>query len=174
MTVVILPPPAIVKVEISRILGDPDEEKETTTRAVAPTTATPEDRPRSVGVGMKDPMSLMPPAAADFRPPSAAGYQPIQERISPQFGEAVGSRSQRLPQPSGKRQRRQSKWTTEEDALIIALRGARMKWEDISNELPGRSVISCRLRYQNYLERRVEWDEDKKNKLARLYERYEH
>ena len=47
-----------------------------------------------------------------------------------------------------------------------------MKWEDISKHLPGRSAISCRLHYQNYLERRSEWDEDRKNKLARLYERY--
>lgn len=46
-----------------------------------------------------------------------------------------------------------------------------MKWEDISEQLPGRSAISCRLHYQNYLERRSEWDEDRKNKLARLYER---
>ncbi|KAK6384772.1 hypothetical protein LTS17_002335 [Exophiala oligosperma] len=47
-----------------------------------------------------------------------------------------------------------------------------MKWEDISKHLPGRSAISCRLHYQNYLERRSEWDEDRKNKLARLYERF--
>ena len=46
-----------------------------------------------------------------------------------------------------------------------------MKWEDISKNLPGRSAISCRLHYQNYLERRSEWDEERKNKLARLYER---
>ena len=39
-----------------------------------------------------------------------------------------------------------------------------MKWEDISKRLPGRSAISCRLHYQNYLERRSEWDEERKNK----------
>lgn len=47
-----------------------------------------------------------------------------------------------------------------------------MKWDDISKRLPGRSSISCRLHYQNYLERRSEWDDDRKNKLARLYDRY--
>ncbi len=47
-----------------------------------------------------------------------------------------------------------------------------MKWDDISIELPGRSNISCRLHYQNYLERRSEWDEEKRNKLARVYDRY--
>ncbi|KFA50310.1 hypothetical protein S40293_03314 [Stachybotrys chartarum IBT 40293] len=68
--------------------------------------------------------------------------------------------------------KKQSKWSPEEDALIIELRGSGMKWEDISKRLPGRSAISCRLHYQNYLERRSEWDEDRKNKLARLYERF--
>ena len=67
--------------------------------------------------------------------------------------------------------KKQSKWSPEEDALIIDLRGGGMKWEDISKRLPGRSAISCRLHYQNYLERRSEWDEERKNKLARLYER---
>jgi hypothetical protein len=67
--------------------------------------------------------------------------------------------------------KKQSKWSPEEDELIIALRGSGMKWDDISKRLPGRSAISCRLHYQNYLERRSEWDEERKNKLARLYER---
>ena len=74
--------------------------------------------------------------------------------------------------PSASPAKKQSKWTAEEDALIIDLRGSGMKWEDISKRLPGRSAISCRLHYQNYLERRSEWDEEKKNRLARLYERY--
>lgn len=69
--------------------------------------------------------------------------------------------------------KKQSKWTPDEDALIIELRGRGEKWEDISRQLPGRSAISCRLHYQNYLERRSEWDEEKKNRLARLYERYD-
>jgi len=68
--------------------------------------------------------------------------------------------------------KKQSKWSGEEDAAIIELRGNGMKWEDISKHLPGRSAISCRLRFQNYLERRSEWDDEKKNKLARLYERF--
>lgn len=74
--------------------------------------------------------------------------------------------------PSESPAKKQSKWSPDEDAKIIELRGNGMKWEDISKQLPGRSAISCRLHYQNYLERRSEWDEDRKNKLARLYERY--
>lgn len=67
--------------------------------------------------------------------------------------------------------RTQSKWSPEEDALIIDLRGRNMKWEDISERLPGRSAIACRLHYQNFLERRSKWDEERKTKLARIYER---
>lgn len=48
-----------------------------------------------------------------------------------------------------------------------------MKWEDISARIPGRSHMSCRLHYQNYLERRYPWTEERKDKLARLYERYD-
>lgn len=47
-----------------------------------------------------------------------------------------------------------------------------MRWEDISRRLSNRSSTACRLHYQNYLEKRSEWDEERKDKLARLYERY--
>lgn len=67
---------------------------------------------------------------------------------------------------------KKGKWTPEEDALAIELRRTGMKWDDIAKRLPGRSAISCRLRYQNYSEKRQDWDEEKKNKLARLYNRY--
>ncbi|KAK4186568.1 snRNA-activating protein complex subunit 4 [Podospora australis] len=76
------------------------------------------------------------------------------------------------PHTSESPAKKQSKWSPDEDALIIELRGSGMKWDDISKRLPGRSSISCRLHYQNYLERRSEWDEERKNKLARLYERF--
>jgi hypothetical protein len=66
--------------------------------------------------------------------------------------------------------KKQSKWSPEEDAVIIELRGRGMKWEDVSKRLPGRSAMSCRLHYQNYLERRSEWDEECKNELDRLYD----
>lgn len=66
---------------------------------------------------------------------------------------------------------KKGKWTPEEDNLAIELRRSGMKWDDIAKRLPGRSAISCRLRYQNYSEKRQDWDDEKKNKLARLYNR---
>lgn len=74
-------------------------------------------------------------------------------------------------QPVESPAKKQTKWSPEEDKLIVELRGKGMKWEDIAEQVPGRSTLACRLRYQNYLERRAEWDDEKKNKLARLYER---
>jgi hypothetical protein len=67
--------------------------------------------------------------------------------------------------------KKHGKWSPEENALIIKLRRCNMKWDDISKGLPGRSAISCRQHYQKHLERRSDWDEELKNKLARLYER---
>lgn len=75
------------------------------------------------------------------------------------------------PHPLASPAKKQSKWSPQEDILIVQLRGAGMKWEDVSKRLPGRSSISCRLHYQNYLERKSEWNEEKKDKLARLYDR---
>ncbi|KAG9257455.1 uncharacterized protein F5Z01DRAFT_671053 [Emericellopsis atlantica] len=79
-----------------------------------------------------------------------------------------------MPTPEGSEQpaKRQSKWSAQENATIIELRGSGMKWEDISKQIPGRSAISCRLHYQNYLERRPDWTEERKDKLAQLYERF--
>ncbi|GAB7354824.1 hypothetical protein MBLNU459_g5209t2 [Dothideomycetes sp. NU459] len=94
--------------------------------------------------------------------PAPNGPPPTNKRLAP-----VGAHPSESPA-----KKKQSKWSGEEDAAIIELRGNGMKWEDISKHLPGRSAISCRLRFQNYLERRSEWDDEKKNKLARLYERF--
>ncbi|KAI4850120.1 hypothetical protein E4T44_02933 [Aureobasidium sp. EXF-8845] len=98
-------------------------------------------------------------------PPPVNGYTangPVNKRLAPS-----GPRPSESPA-----KKKQSKWGPEEDATIVELRGNGLKWEDISKHLPGRSAISCRLRFQNYLERRSEWDDEKKIKLARLYERF--
>ncbi|SMY21116.1 unnamed protein product [Zymoseptoria tritici ST99CH_1A5] len=107
------------------------------------------------------------------------GPSPTDPRLGPPIALShhPGTSNKRLapphPHPSETpAKKKQSKWTGDEDRAIIELRGNGMKWEDISKHLPGRSAISCRLRFQNYLERRSEWDEEKKNKLARLYERF--
>ncbi|KAI1745336.1 hypothetical protein F4680DRAFT_465346 [Xylaria scruposa] len=118
--------------------------------------------PASTGPAVTTASSYGPPLYA--APPRLGG-------VAPMVAGTVGKRGV-PPHLSEAPAKKQSKWSAEEDALIIDLRGSGMKWEDISKRLPGRSAISCRLHYQNYLERRSEWDEERKNKLARLYERF--
>lgn len=148
----ILPP---AKVDISLLLKPQDEDE--------------------VNPGI--PTSLYPPRSLSGPPPGTMApilTGPTPSAIPPPLIKTGPSGSAKRLQPAHSAEspaKKQSKWSPEEDALIIELRGSGMKWEDISKRLPGRSAISCRLHYQNYLERRSEWDEDKKNKLARLYER---
>ncbi|KAF4314238.1 myb DNA-binding domain protein [Botryosphaeria dothidea] len=71
-----------------------------------------------------------------------------------------------------KEKKLKGKWTEEEEKLLIKLRSSGMKWVDISQQNPGRSATACRLRYQNYTEKK-EWGEDEKDMLARLYHRGE-
>lgn len=103
------------------------------------------------------------PTALAQGPPGSNGSPPSQ---------VIKRAASQTPLPEESPAKKQSKWTPEEDNLTIELRGQGMKWDDIAKRLPGRSSISCRLRYQNYLEKRAVWDEEKKNKLARLYARY--
>ncbi|KAF2145895.1 uncharacterized protein K452DRAFT_242298, partial [Aplosporella prunicola CBS 121167] len=55
--------------------------------------------------------------------------------------------------------------------MLIRMRGSGMKWVEISDRNPGRSPTACRLRYQNYTEKK-EWAEDEKDMLARMYHRF--
>ncbi|KAJ5090396.1 hypothetical protein N7532_009080 [Penicillium argentinense] len=147
----ILPP---AKVDISLLLKPQDEEEATPTSLYPPRSSLAGPPPGTPAPILTGPApGAIPPSLIKTGPSgSAKRLQPAHTAESPA--------------------KKQSKWSPEEDALIIELRGSGMKWEDISKRLPGRSAISCRLHYQNYLERRSEWDEDKKNKLARLYERF--
>lgn len=146
------------KVDISLLLKPQDEEDD----APPGTTATSYQSRPVISAPTVPPMTVASPPGQAVPPPLSANKIPASipaKRLQP-------AHSAESPA------KKQSKWSPEEDALIIDLRGSGMKWEDISKRLPGRSAISCRLHYQNYLERRSEWDEDKKNKLARLYERF--
>ena len=121
-----------------------------------------------------------PSSHAQFRPlyagppgPGPIHHGPPGSNRSPPH-QVIKRQASQTPLPDESPAKKQSKWTPEEDNLTIELRGQGMKWDDIAKRLPGRSSISCRLRYQNYLEKRAIWDEEKKNKLARLYARYVH
>lgn len=114
---------------------------------------------------------------ATGQPPLYMSDRMETESMDPMDRPRSYSNSSRKRLPSDELQnsfpaKKQSKWSAREDALIIEFRNKHMKWKEISDELPGRSATSCRLHYQNYLEKRCVWNEDRKNKLARLYERW--
>ncbi|EAT90892.1 hypothetical protein SNOG_01243 [Parastagonospora nodorum SN15] len=118
-----------------------------------------------------------PSSHPQFRPlyaghPGHPGIHQAAPRTNGSPPQALKRQASQTPLPEESPAKKQSKWTPEEDNLTIELRGQGMKWDDIAKRLPGRSSISCRLRYQNYLEKRAIWDEEKKNKLARLYARF--
>ncbi|TQN65534.1 Myb-related protein A, partial [Colletotrichum shisoi] len=144
-----------VTVDIASLLKAPDSDESST--APPQHTRSSSDPSTTATTAATVPVSGLPPYGP---PPVAQGLAASGKRAMP-------------PHVAESPAKKQSKWSPEEDALIIELRGSGMKWEDISKRLPGRSAISCRLHYQNYLERRSEWDEERKNKLARLYERYD-
>jgi hypothetical protein len=73
--------------------------------------------------------------------------------------------------PSARKRGKETEWSAAEDEKIVKLRTDNMKWADIANELPGRTSIGCRLRYQNYLFNRAAWTETSKNNLATTYEK---
>lgn len=162
------------KVDISKLLGSPEDEEKSTIRLQDSRTSA--NIHTSIGKAHSE--GFQSPVIEMGIPNSSVeewSYQPApQDQISmqQQQQQSIVPSKRGKSSPTGKdRIKKQSKWSADEDALITILRGKGMKWEDISKRLPNRSPISCRLHYQNYLERRSEWDEDKKNKLARLYER---
>lgn len=146
-----------VKLDISLLLGSHDEEKEATSTTTTAGGATVSPRPSDSELGVLPRLSVST-ASPEIPAASLATRSGTKRPLSD-------------TSPKSRPAKKQSKWSPEENALILELRGGGMKWDDISKRIPGRSPISCRLHYQNYLERRCEWDEDRKNRLARLYER---
>ena len=116
-------------------------------------------------------MSLTSSPAVHGPLDSGLGMPHLNLPASPHDFEGSASEATHLrEEPS----QRKSKWTTREDDRVTRLRNLGVIWDDISKQLPGRTAVSCRLRFQNYLENRDIWDDAKKNKLARLYVRYVH
>lgn len=150
--------------------GDGEEERGPSSSAspAAKSTASVPSLPSTIATSVTG--SANPASNPHTHPHSTARTSPSPSTLRPQ-PQSLKRAASSTELPTTSPAKKQSKWSPDEDTKIIQLRGEGMKWEDISKHLPGRSAISCRLHYQNYLERRSEWDEDRKNKLARLYER---
>jgi hypothetical protein len=61
------------------------------------------------------------------------------------------------------------KWPLEDDALIIKLQESGIRWEDVCENLPGRTPMGWPLHHL-YLQQQREWAVPE-DKLSRVYER---
>ncbi|KAL9000249.1 MAG: hypothetical protein Q9188_005719 [Gyalolechia gomerana] len=131
-----------------------------------------------------------PARGAETSPTSSTSSYPTVPSISSSSSQATrqpgfgGQASRLIPTSSSKRtastspqESRQAnkkptrQWSKSDSEELLRLRGDNMKWEDVARHFPGRTSTACRLRYQNYLERKYDWTDEKKAKLARLYDR---
>ncbi|KAK0615516.1 hypothetical protein DIS24_g11729 [Lasiodiplodia hormozganensis] len=108
---------------------------------------------------------------ASLHPAAASPVSSNKRTASSALGTGNGDPAGGGGSAAKKEKKLKGKWTEEEEKLLIKLRSSGMKWVDISQQNPGRSATACRLRYQNYTEKK-EWAEDEKDMLARLYHRF--
>ncbi|KAL8750966.1 MAG: hypothetical protein Q9199_006740 [Rusavskia elegans] len=114
-------------------------------------------------------------------PPSAFGTASLVARRSSVTGPPTSisipaSSIKRTALTSPQESRHASKkptrqWSDADSDKLLKLRGSNMKWDEVSRHFPGRTPTACRLRYQNYLEKKHNWNDEKKKSLAVLYER---
>lgn len=112
--------------------------------------------------------------------PVGAADTPRQQRISGPAPVSVSATSVKRTASTSPRESRQAnkkmtrQWTKWEDNQVLERRQRNppMTWDEIAAEIPNRSAIACRLRFQNYMERKAEWTDAEKEQLARLYDRY--
>lgn len=61
-------------------------------------------------------------------------------------------------------------WTSEEDSHLLLLRENGFGWQEVSEKLPGRSPVACELHWKNDVWDESMWTDEKKNRLAKVYE----
>ncbi|KAL8996665.1 MAG: hypothetical protein Q9169_003889 [Polycauliona sp. 2 TL-2023] len=108
-------------------------------------------------------------ASLDTRRPSGTGPPPSLS-IPASSIKRTASTSPQESRHTSKKPARQ--WSDADSHKLLKLRGANTTWLEIAHHFPGRTDTGCRLRYQNYLEKKYGWTEEKKKSLAVLYERY--
>ncbi|KAL9035872.1 MAG: hypothetical protein Q9180_004618 [Flavoplaca navasiana] len=119
------------------------------------------------------PTSHYPPSAfasgsLNARRPSVTG-PPISLSVSASSIKRTASTSPQESRHASKKPTRQ--WSDADSDKLLKLRGVNTKWDEIARHFPGRTPTACRLRYQNYLEKKYDWNDEKKKSLAVLYDR---
>ena len=120
------------------------------------------------------PTSYYPPStfasgSLNARRPSVTG-PPLSLSVSASSIKRTASTSPQESRHASKKPTRQ--WSDADSDKLLKLRGVNTKWDEIARHFPGRTPTACRLRYQNYLEKKYDWNDEKKKSLAVLYDRY--
>ncbi|KAI9817591.1 MAG: hypothetical protein M1826_001577 [Phylliscum demangeonii] len=111
------------------------------------------------------------PAATSGAPTTRT--TPISTTSASTIATVSSATNRRLsPHPAETPAKKRLRWSPEEDGLIIHLRRCGMKWDEISEWTPRRSAAACRRRHLHHREQRSDWDKDRKDQLARLYEKF--
>lgn len=63
--------------------------------------------------------------------------------------------------------KRRSKWSQEENELLLTLRDSGIMWADIRERLRGRTLDSCRFHYWELLDKKRLYQRRKRQKLLR-------
>ncbi|CAL8579397.1 hypothetical protein XPA_005146 [Xanthoria parietina] len=119
------------------------------------------------------PTSRFPPSAfatatLHTQRPSVTG-PPTSLSIPASSIKRTASTSPQESRHASKRPTRQ--WSDADSDKLLKFRGSNMKWDEVASHFPGRTPTACRLRYQNYLEKKHNWNDEKKKSLAVLYDR---
>ena len=113
-----------------------------------------------------NPAYSLPPIRSPLVPFATVGPVGMTAASETRSEEMTGDSSQ----PRKAKDRANQNWDAEEDAKIIQLRSLGMTWNDVASQLPGRTKIACRLHFQHCLEKKGDWDDHKKTRLAQVYE----
>ncbi|KAL8908317.1 MAG: hypothetical protein Q9171_005503 [Xanthocarpia ochracea] len=115
------------------------------------------------------PPSAFGPASLNAPRPTVTGPPPSLSGPAASIKRTASTSPQESRHPNKKPSRQ---WSEADSDQLLRLRGSNMKWEDIARHFDGRTSTACRLRYQNYLEKKHDWNDEKKKSLAVLYERH--
>ncbi|KAK3169302.1 hypothetical protein OEA41_008685 [Lepraria neglecta] len=107
-------------------------------------------------------------------PTSLPKTSQIPFKQNPNPCRAPGKRRQPKKKLPISRPAKRPRWSEAEDKKVVRLRRSGKEWNDVSLEMPGRSAMSCAMRYKNHLKHDLKFQPyvEKQIRLARLYARY--
>ncbi|KAG6153588.1 hypothetical protein E4U11_006922 [Claviceps purpurea] len=89
----------------------------------------------------------------------------------PQLGANNHEEQEQIQQQCQQQRPRNSPWSGDEEAILLAKHREGIKWKDISSDLPGRTHRACSGQYHHLLTRCGGWSPELQNRLCKEYDR---